>query len=237
MCSVHYVGFQAEPVNTVSFCETSLDPKAMDAIIKENQTVGLSNPDLEKNLTVGKYPPVLVSLWSERDRAKRRSWLESKVDELHPVLMFELSVAKFVASPTIETIISVSMPLMRSAVFRVLQDAQCSEDPSVKHGDASLRMRSTYEKRLAKKVQEILKRSLQDIVDESRDMLQTAIKAELLKTARLSMSRDLPSPDWIGWHGLSVAISGAPKMYPSCEYKEIRDAYALEHIKALSENL
>jgi hypothetical protein len=226
----------SNPNNIVSFCETSLDRQAMNAIIQEHKSVGLSDPALADNLKTGHYQAVLVSLWSERDRTRRLEWLESKANESHPVLMFELAVAKFVAAPTVETVNRVSIPLIKAAVFRVSQDAQCSKDPSVKNGDAGERMSMTYAARLGKLVQTTLKCSLEEVLKNHQDDRVTAIKSKVLETAKLSVSKDLPSPDWVGWHGLSVFIQGAPSMYPADQYKSIRDAYAYEMIKTIENN-
>lgn len=219
--------------NIVSFCERSLDLEAMDLMIRANKGIGLSDPFLEDNLKRGDYRAVLVSVWSERDRPRRLAWLESKSNELHPVLMFELSVAKFVASPTAETVNSFSVPLIQAAAFRVTQDAQCAKDVSVKNGDAAIRMSTTYARRLHRQVEATLQRSLPQVLSDHQDARIAAIKEKVLTTAQLSQRQDLPSPDWIGWHGLSVFIQGKPNMHPAGEYKQIRNAYASEVIEKL----
>lgn len=229
MSSVHFTDVR----NMALFCEQSLDPKTIDAMIRENKDVGLSDPALEDNLKTGNYRAVLVALWSERDRTRRLNWLESKADELHPVLMLELAIAKFGASPTIETINSFSIPLMKAAYFRIIQDAQCSKEPSVKHGDAATRMSMTYERRLNGRIKALLNTSLEETVAENRELRIAAIKAKVMETAQLSLSKDLPSPNWIGWHGLAVFINGIPDMYSADEYKQIRDAYANEALASL----
>ena len=180
-----------------------MNPQAIDKIIKKNKAVGLSDPALDENLKAGEYKAVLKKVWGERDRTIRLQWLENKSNELHPVLMFELAVAKFVASPTIETINLVSIPLIKAASFRVSQDAQCSKDPSVKNGDAATRMSMTYQQRLEKLIQSNLGCSLEKVVSENQDIRVAAIRSQVLETARLSLSSDLPSPDWIGWHGMA----------------------------------
>lgn len=223
----------SNPKNVVSFCEKSLDREAMDAMIQEHKSVGLSDPALADNLKTGNFQAVLVSLWSERDRTRRLEWLESKANELHPVLMFELAVAKFVAAPTVETVIRVAIPLIKAAGFRVKQDACCSRDSSVKDGDAGERMSITYLNRLERQVQATFNHSLTEIVSDHQEACTAAIKSKVLETARLSISRDLPSPYWIGWHGLSVFMQGAPRMYPADQYTRIRDEYANKVISTI----
>lgn len=219
------------PQNIVEFCEKSLDPEAMDELIREHQDIGLSDPALEENLRAGNYKAVLTSLWSERDRTRCLAWLESKADELHPVLMFELAIAKFGAYPTVDTINLVSVPLLRAAYFRVHQDSQCAKDVSVKNGDAAERMSMTYLQRLGVRTRALLGCPLEEVLERSQDIRIAAIKEKVLETARLSLSRDLPSPDWVGWHGMAVFIQGAPDMHLPEEYKQIRDAEANKAIQ------
>jgi hypothetical protein len=147
--------------------------------------------------------------------------------------MFELAIAEFSAKPTAETIHLLSIPLIKAASFRVAQDAQCSTDASVKYGDASMRMSITYEQRLKNRVQALLNCPLEDILKEQQNERMAAIKKKVLETAKLSLSTSLPSPDWVGWHGMSVFISGAPKMHEASEYKQIRDAYANKAIEQI----
>ncbi len=219
------------PQNLVSFCERSLDPRDMNSMIRRNNGVGLSAPQLQDKLKSGDYQFVLEALWSDRDRSRRLNWLQERKDELHPVLMFELAVAKFVASPTIETIVSISIPIMKAASFRVAQDSQCSDDSSVKYGDASERMTLTYLKRLDSRVQAVLHTSIDDVIQNHQNI--DANKTKVLETARLSRTTELPSPDWIGWHGMSVFIHGRPNMRPATEYQQIRNQFADEIINKL----
>lgn len=229
MISVNYIS----NANVINFCDLSLDRKAMNALIHENKHIGLSDPALEVNLEQGSYQKVLAALWSERDRTRRVEWLESKEGELHPVLMFELAVAKFVKTPTIETINEVSIPLMKAADFRIQQDAQCCQEPSVKNGDASTRMSIVYQTRLNQRIQASLNTSLANVLSENAKIRVAAIREKMLETATLSLSRALPSPNWVGWHGIHACMTGTVDMYPENEYKQIRDCFAQDVLKAL----
>ncbi|MDP1608329.1 MAG: hypothetical protein Q8L98_03330 [Chlamydiales bacterium] len=229
MMSVNYVS----NANVINFCDLSLDRAAMNSIIHENKHIGLSDPELEAHLEQGSYQKVLVALWSERDRTRRVEWLESKEGGLHPVLMFELAVAKFVKTPTIETVNKVSIPLMKAADFRVQQDSQCSKEPSVKYGDASARMCLIYQTRLNQRIQASLNTSLEKILSENQNLRVAAIRKKALETAQLCLSGALPSPNWVGWHGVNACMTGVLDMYPDNEHKQIRDRFAQDVLRAL----
>lgn len=217
----------------VSFVETSLDPVQMNQLIQDRKHIGLNDPALEDNLRAGKYQPVLQALWSERDRDRRLAFLDSKKQELHPVLMFEEAIARFGASPTLETVHSVAIPLIDAAAFRVNQDAQCASDSSVKYGDAAARMHLTYGRRLAIRVQNLMHRPLHDIARENHQALKTSITAKVLDVARQSLSTELPSPQWVGFHGMEMFMSGKPGMHSADQYANYRNAYARTEIEKL----
>ncbi len=220
--------------NLVSFVEASLDPVQMNQLIQERKHIGLNDPALEDNLRAGRYQPVLQALWSERDRDRRLAFLDSKKQELHPVLMFEEAIARFGASPTNETVHSVAIPLIDAAAFRVNQDAQCASDCSVKYGDAAARMHLAYGRRLTNRVQALMHRPLHEIAREHQQELKTSTTAKVLDVARQSLSTELPSPDWVGFHGMELFISGKPDMYPADQYAERRHAYARTEIVKLN---
>jgi hypothetical protein len=226
MNNVNYI----TPQDVVAFCRKSLDPVAINQMFQENRGRDLSDPLLGTNLQAGKYIDVLVSLWCERDRQRRLEWLRAKSPELHPVLMFEQAIAEFTDEPTIETINLISIPLMNSAGFRVDQDSRCAQDISVKEGDAAQYMYTTYVERLDRRVRAVLTRSIVSIYEENPEWREEAIKAKVLATVQASLTRTLPSPNWVGWHGTSVFITGAPDMRPADQHKLIRDEFALKLI-------
>ncbi|MCI0382360.1 MAG: hypothetical protein L0207_04850 [Chlamydiae bacterium] len=225
------MNFSANEQDVVSFCEKQLNPTEADKIIKEGK--GLSNSaEIEKNLKESRYIPVLKALWSEKDKEKRLEWLKSH-SKLHAPLMFEQAIAEFVNYPTVEAIHSISMPLIKAATFRVLQDSKCSRDPSVFNGDAPGRVAETYMKILENQVQKHLKKSLADIGNEKKEMLASFIRSKLIEIIKQSKEKELPDPSWIGWHGMSVFIDGKIEMHPASDYKKIRDQAADEMLGKL----
>ena len=138
----------SNPQNVVAFCEVRLDQAAVTKIIQKE--AGLTKEDqLIRHLALGEYMPVLKAIWSERDRSKRLQWLRSHQSEMHAPLLYEQAVVEFSQSPTEETLLQVSFPLLFEAGFRVFQDSQCCQDASVKQGDCVMRMQLVYQNSLA----------------------------------------------------------------------------------------
>jgi len=217
-------------VSIVSYCEQRLQPIAINEIIKKGKSAGLSNTAaLNKNLKKGCYIPVLNAIWSDKDR--RLSWLQSHASELHAPLMFEQAIAEFVNSPTVTTIVEISIPLIQAATFRVNQDSKCSTDPSVFNGDAAPRMRNTYLISLNKQIEKHLGKKLENVLSENQSAIDSAMTAKTLKTAELSLSQKLPSPDWIGSHGINAIRYGKVEMHPIAASNEIRNKFAYETIQ------
>lgn len=217
--------------SVVSFCDTRLIPAKVQVIINEGKAVGLSNGEaLNEQLKNSDYIPVLKAIWSERDRSRRLEWLRSHAPEMHAPLMYEQALAEFVASQTVETVTKISLPLIQAATFRVYQDSQCSSDASVYKGDAPVRMKLTYLKSLDTLTKKFLKTPLSEIKAENNYMA-----AKVVEVAQASMSQELPSPNWIGHHGMSVFIDGKIAMHPEENHKEIRKKAAEEIIEKLNQ--
>ncbi len=200
----------------------------MDAVIRADNGVGLSEPTLGADLQAGNYGPVLKSLWCERDRTRRLDWLRSKANELHPPLMFEQAIAEFGADPTATTVNLVSIPMMQGAAFRVTQDFACAADRSVRVEGAADCLVKIYMERLEKQVQLKLRCSIKDISSDERD---PACLAKIREIAQAAIDQTLPSPRWVGWHRMDGSLKGFPSMYPESEHKQRRDACARDAIQ------
>lgn len=223
------------PGNVVSYSETRLNPQAVNHIIKQGKQEGLSNSKaLNENLKSSQYIPVLNAIWSERDKNRRLEWLRSHESEMHAPLMFEQAITEFVIKPTVETIIQISIPLIKAASFRVVQDSKCSTDPSVFNGDAAQRMEMTYLTSLNTQTEIHINKKLVTIISENEDAIKSAVNAKVLKIAHSSITQDLPSPNWIGHHGLSVFRSGNIEMHSTADFKNHRDKVANDTIKKLN---
>eukprot|EP01103_Thecamoeba_quadrilineata_P012192 TRINITY_DN3083_c0_g1_i1.p2 TRINITY_DN3083_c0_g1~~TRINITY_DN3083_c0_g1_i1.p2 ORF type:complete len:235 (+),score=25.16 TRINITY_DN3083_c0_g1_i1:104-808(+) len=215
----------AAPLNSPSvtqFCKQSLDPVAMSVLIQKNKGVGLSDPALEDNLRKGDYKKVLEAVWSERDRSRRLEWLQSKFAELHVVLMFELAIALFAMTPTAQVLFLTSIPLFRAAAFRALQDAACS--PEAVNDNIDVQLYFTYQQRItALKAKHQLDTS--ETFSHYEQQKDLAGIAKMMEVIQLSLTIDLPSPDWVSGHNSS--------MHPPSQYKQRRDEYAQQTLKCL----
>lgn len=235
MCITSYV----DPGDLVRFCGRSLNRREMDVMEAEGPNIGLDDPSLEENLTKENYQDVLVALWSEKDQQRRITWLQSKANSLHPVLMFEQAVAEFIASPTVERIYEVCLPLINAAMFRVNQDCQCVNDLWVKCGHAASELSRIYETRLYRQVEVRLTPSvkeIKEIIKNKKNERNAAIREKIIQTAQSSLTQNLPSPNWVGRHGKVLFSKGFPNMYSVERHKEIRDKYARKTLEIFFEN-
>ncbi len=217
--------------STVSFCYNRLNPSSIDAIIKNNSE-GLSKPSLTKDLEKGNYISVLSAVWGEKDKIRRLTWLRLNA-ELHAPLMYELAIAEFVNNPTLETITKITFPLLKAATFRVTQDASCSDDSTVSHGDAHLCMDGTYRDALGKAVKKYAKDITPAIFAAKTKEAQSEVQQKICEIARQTLENldKLPNPTWIGYHGLDVHINGYPTMCPPAQFAARRQN-AAENILA-----
>lgn len=171
---------------------------------------GLSDlPKLQEN-----YTAVLSALWSENDSKKKLQWLREHAVDLHPLLMYELAIEEFKVSTTIETLNTVSAPLIRSASFRVLQDLRCFDSSSLIHAPKFLE--ELYVKALRREVRV----EMMESYVLSQNMRLSKIHSKLKEVALLSMSMNLPSPKWIA----------KGSMHSENHWKALRDQVALEFL-------
>lgn len=222
------------PKDLVVFCDLSLNPNFMNTLIPTNEYGGLSGFQLEELLNQEQYHSVLTSIWEEPNKQRVVNWLRLKCENLHAILFFELAVAEFLTSPQIETIYSLSIPLLKAGEFRVHQDSQCADDLSVSCGDAATRLVATYTEKLNRLVKKHLNVSFEELIQNLSIEQLNPIKEKILQTARLSLTTKLPSPTWVGWHGLQAIIRDTPKMHSEAEHKQLREKYALAVIQHLN---
>lgn len=227
----------SNPQNVVAFCEKRLDKEAVSQIIKKHNE-GVNSPEIEEKLESNDYISTLSLIWGERDAARRLSWLRNHADRLHAPLLYEQAIAEFKESPTVETVIQVSLPLIKAASSRVAQDAQCSQDASVYSGDAHIRMEYVYNRALMdvqKKYAPSL--NLNNILSENKNIIKKTTLNKLKEVAEQSIKNPnmLPSPAWIGFHGMSCFIQGHPNMLPSQQFEEKRSDVAKKFLEQQGE--
>ena len=213
--------------SVVSFCDKRLDRRAANEVMSKYSEGCLSSEreKFEKLAEAGDYIQVLGAIW--KDKENRLAFLDSISSRLHAPLMNEEAIARFIAAPTVETVIRISLPLLKAAEFRANQDAQCSLDPAVSRGDAYLRLALVYRRALDSQIKKYLPaESLASVEAANKAELNSALLKKVMDVALATKAIELPSPLWIGYHGLSVFIEGAPKMHLESEYKRIRDEFA-----------
>lgn len=208
--------------STVSFAYTLLNDAQLKMTIIGEKGITL---ETDESLKKCDYISVLKAIWSENDTARRVAWLRSHASELHAPLMYEQAIAEFLIAPTIDTVKQVSLPLLKSATFRVEQDSKCSKDISVNNGDAHICMDETYKMVLNARVVKILNKSIPDIAQNCKDTILANVNQKMITTAQASLATQLPSPNWIRFHGID-ALMGTNSMHPESEFKKYRDEYA-----------
>ena len=140
-------------VNVINWCEVRLNKERSSEIIKEHPE-GLSNETaLKEALRVQDYVGLLKSVWGERDREKRLAWLQTKSFEA--VLPYELALAEFKMSPSIETLATKTLPFFAVASARARIDMACSRNQPL--GSFYLQMENTYYQALEKLIIERVK--------------------------------------------------------------------------------
>lgn len=212
------------------FCDTRLNAVESNKIIQKYKSVGLSNRNaLDDALARVDYITVLSHVWAERNRESRLTWLREKEGEMHAPLLFELAIAEFNAAPTVETVINVAYPLLKAATLRVMQDAACSKDLSVKNGDLALRLEMTYTAALEKKTQEVLHQSLEEIKSVDINQWNGAFRTKGVKLLDSTIGKPLPNPQWVDSHGMGKFM-GARYTYSMEECARIRNEFALKNL-------
>jgi|GEM_PF-3281010 len=212
--------------SVVNFCEKQSDVGALDAA-KAKHDIGCLSPAnrerYDQAIRGGKYIPAIGAVW--KDPENRSRFLASYTEQLHAPLMFEEAIERFRRDPRMAVAINTSLPLIRAASFRVRQDAVCSADGSVSRGDAHIRMSMVYSRILAR---EFRARFGMKMPNPS----ELVIKAKVEAVARASINRELPSPNWIGEHGMGVFLGGV-KMKAAVSHSGLRNNFARKELRKL----
>lgn len=222
-------------LSTINFCDKRINLIEANKVIANYASDCLAPAHAQKYTELamsGEYPEVLGAIW--KDKTHRLTFLQQLAPQLHGVLLFELGMAEFLASKTVETVNLVVLPLFKAAVFRVRQDAQCSQDPSICYGDADTRLSLVYAKSLDTATKKYLGQSLEEVQAVHIPERHAAIKARIRDTALASQQIDLPSPHWLRFHGMSHFFSESTPMHSITDIKKIRDNFADQVLKELS---
>jgi hypothetical protein len=225
---MHALNFRLDQ-NVLGFLEDYAIPKNYERLIEDKSEICLSDPAVEHFLHQGHFPRVLTALWREQDLSKRVAWLVSKSPALHPILMYEEAIDKFILQPSEEQLIQESLPLFDAAYFRVCQDAECSLNPEVKTSIKE-RINERYRTRLSCLVYRHLRQPF--------TILEPTIKKREINAARVqqvakeTLQKELGSPIWIGYCGMNLFSVGRPAMIPPHLFQETRRNYAQERLSS-----
>lgn len=215
-------------IDITQFCEQHFDEIAKNSKI---QGKGLGDTQsLQQSLDKGDYIPVLRAVWSEKDTIRQLQWLREKAALLHAPLMFELALAEFSSTPDInkiKTFYLVSIPLIKAAAFRVMQDAQCSTRSSFPHGTIGEKMAKIYTKALERRATVALGKTRAQLLTTEQEMRLFMIKMAIEETALRSIMQELPPPTW---------ITGGD-IFPLENCKEIRDIAAYTAIQSINREI
>ncbi len=144
------------------------------------------------------YITVLRHIWTEPDYNERKDWLTEKVKEGHPILMFELAKVLVKENAIEEGLIWLNMGLMRAT-----QDAYCCDDISIQNRNVPTMLAQAYAR----------------FFSSYSGMMKATAKEALKRLGE--HQQQYPSPQWVGYHGLS-AFSGNVLLVSESEWPKIR---------------
>ena len=146
------------------------------------------------------YIEVLKHLWSEPDCKKRCAWLEKKIDENHPILIFELAEDCFLQNPTLECYLTKTMPKVIAAAMRTLLDARCTDDACGVM--AAEQLLTSYQQRIITKLLDVYTlEEIEDyIVNHSDQFMAEYVLIQERVFQPINEKTALPSPKWIFTH-------------------------------------
>ncbi len=230
-----------------------IEPKQLDAI--RNNGTGLDTPDLEESLKNGEYKPVLNAIWSARDRVRCLKWLREHESQLHAPLLCEQAIEEFLADPALGTVLLQSIPRLRAAQFREMQDGKCIKNTS----NHVMGLISTYWVVLREAVQTEINQDLDDFHIRNDGEIQAASMYKIRIAAKQSLYTALPHPKWalqntpVGvaknphqQHSIQIPIMqhliqipvvnvfSPQELQPDISHKQIRDLVATRTLEVLT---
>jgi hypothetical protein len=215
------------PCNVLGFLEKYANKKTLKSLLESEDSVDLSSPEIDYSLSRCEFPKVLTALWKEPDIAKKVTWLVSKSQQLHPILLYEEAIAKFSLHPTSDGLTNEMIPLMDAAYFRLYQDAQCSLNSDVKTHLVD-RIHELFQIRFSSLVFKQFQKPFFELEMQLKNKEICALKVQ--EVAKLSLSTELPSPVWLGECGMNMFSVGKPNMAPAAMFDTIRKTYAQEQL-------
>lgn len=194
---------------------------------------GLSNKKKVNQLLKKRdYLEVLNHLWSEHDRSARVIWLEKKVNEGHPILMFELAKEYYDQNPKLETYLFETMPWMLAGVKRTFMDVNCTSDKSVSAAVQFLLF--VYQESILADLQKT--DSLEEIqcsINENYEQFSHANLLILKKVMEPFVNGNhgsQPSPTWVFNHGMGQFLKESNTI-SAAKWEQIRKKEAEEFLR------
>ena len=198
---------------------------------------GLSNEQAINQLLADQnYIEVLNFLWTEKNAAKKREWLEKQVNTGHPILMFELGEEYYNQNPTLETFVNKTMPWILTGARRALLDADCSSDKSVLAAPEFLL--ETYKARILnhltnKYSEEQIEKYVSDHAQDLQNNSLVILK-QVLQPIINDDQKNIPAPQWIFAHGMG-AFTNEKNSITVDECKTLRKKQAQEFLKQMDQ--
>jgi hypothetical protein len=211
------------PKDVVSFTSVQLVPEQLAKAIEGYK--GLSDPaKADEALKAGNYIEVLKYLWSEKDHKKRLDWLKQKTSESHPVLLYEYAIETLRNNQPLNwDAFLQSTAVSFVANLRAMQDAQCFSDNSVQAAAGMLFI--TYSQLVAQD-NLIDEKTTTEFMDRLRKDPKPYLQiVEGYFQPVVDGTAQLPSPDWIRYHGMA-SLQGQDASIPADECAKKRKEVA-----------
>jgi hypothetical protein len=196
---------------------------------------GLANDAiLNELLKQQNYIEVLNYLWTEPNSGRKITWLEEKVKEGHPILMFELGSEYYTQNPTIETYANKTVPWLLAGAKRTMIDTACSSDKTLEDSPEFLLMnyqQDALEDLQSKHSQEEIEKYFEMNEKELRK-INFGILKKVMEPFVNNKWETMPSPKWIFPHGMGAFIS-EKNLISSSKCNKIRKKQAEEFLKDL----
>lgn len=198
---------------------------------------GLNNEEkVNELLKQQNYTQVLNTLWTEPNVNKKIAWLEKKVNNGDPLLMFELGAAYYDQNPTLETYVNQTMPWFLAGARRTLIDSACTSDESVSaapdfllmvyQNDILTDLRKQYSQQQIEKY----------FADHSKEFQRNSLGMlkKVMQPFVNGQEGTMPSPRWVYSHGLNAYLN-TKNTIPDDQCAQIRKTEAEKFLKQAQE--
>jgi hypothetical protein len=192
------------PTNLAAFCEHHYAPKGAQSIDAEKATQKIDakiEASMRTFLEGCDYVSVLRYLWNEPDQRRRLAWLRDhhQLKVLHAPLYYELAVEELATNPAAQTLVEVSLPLLKKA--RALTDvaSSCCRLPALtRPSELGEKMDTVYKTSLNQILQDNLGTTIEYLLKENKGAFERATAKSYRGIAEDISTKSLPPPVWAG---------------------------------------